>query len=176
MKLEPTEAQLELIAKAAGMAVWEMQIAFDIANSVPEGAPVDTIARRPDGMWIAMRYTRHGGEIAWAYQSFGNLAAYKQRVPEGDDADSWPVIYDPREQVAVNSDAGLEFFPPGEEPLVPRPESTAQQEPAEASMQALKYSMWPWGAAYDGHPHAESIRAELSRIGVQQESDWPVQS
>ncbi|SKU53773.1 Uncharacterised protein [Mycobacteroides abscessus subsp. bolletii] len=91
-KLEPTAEQLELIAKAVGMAVWEVQIAFDIANhGIPEGPPVDTIARRPDGEWIA---TRKFDEFAyWAYSYIGD--SYSHGGVTQDDADSWPVIYDP---------------------------------------------------------------------------------
>lgn len=99
VKLEPTAEQLELIAKAAGMAVWEMQIAFDIANhEIPEGAPVGTIARRPDGAVIALR----GGvcdERFWIYKWLDDDPNVPT-VKDTNDADSWPVIYDPREDEA----------------------------------------------------------------------------
>lgn len=99
MKLEPTAEQLELIAKAAGMAVWEMRIAFDIANhGIPEGAPVGTIARRPDGGYIALR----GGvcdERFWIYKWLDDDPNVPT-VKDTNDADSWPVIYDPREDEA----------------------------------------------------------------------------
>lgn len=99
MKLEPTAEQLELIAKATGMAVWEMQIAFDIANhGIPEGAPVGTIARRPDGAVIALR----GGvcdERFWIYKWLDDDPNVPT-VKDTNDADPWPVIYDPREDEA----------------------------------------------------------------------------
>ncbi|WP_458295172.1 hypothetical protein [Mycobacteroides abscessus] len=126
------------------MAVWEMQIAFDIANhGIPEGPPVGTIARRPDGAWIARK--EQCGK--WDYRPFTNQGEW----PQPDDADSWPVIYDPREGEALpqaepcqsidpvselkcsqtlghegnhGTCSGLEWFPPGEEPRVPRPDLT----------------------------------------------------
>ncbi|SLH91437.1 Uncharacterised protein [Mycobacteroides abscessus subsp. massiliense] len=119
-KLEPTAEQLELIAKAAGMAVWEMQIAFDIANSIPEGAPVGTIARRPDGGYIAIM-----NELGWEYFY---LDVRKPRLDtDGDHADSWPQIRPDQ----WPGKSGLDWFPPGEEPLVtrPDPDPTAQQVP-----------------------------------------------
>lgn len=54
------------------------------ANSIPEGRPVGTIARRPDGWWIA-----HRTGAGWEYTE---LVTGTWR---GSDADSWPVIYDP---------------------------------------------------------------------------------
>lgn len=82
-------------------------------------APVGTIARRPGGAWLALR-----DRFGWQYFHLGY---------PGDevDADSWPVIYDPREYEGTEYDpeTGLHWFKPGEEPLVPRPDPTAQQEP-----------------------------------------------
>ncbi|SKM19556.1 Uncharacterised protein [Mycobacteroides abscessus subsp. massiliense] len=96
MKLEPTAEQLELIAKAAGVAVWEMQIAFDIANrGIPEGAPVGTIARRPDGAVIAVRGEKFGHPF-WTYKWLDD-GPNVPTVKDTNDADSWPVIYDPDE-------------------------------------------------------------------------------
>lgn len=90
------------------------------ANSIPEGAPVGTIARRPDGKNIALRVS-DGERPYWVYL-YGK---------HWDTADSWPVIYDPREYEGTEYDpeTGLHWFKPGEEPLVPRPDPTAQQEP-----------------------------------------------
>ncbi|SLG71248.1 Uncharacterised protein [Mycobacteroides abscessus subsp. abscessus] len=116
---------------------------FAAANSIPEGAPVGTIARRPDGAWIARK--EQCGK--WDYRPFTNQGEW----PQPDDADSWPVIYDPREGEALpqaepcqsidpvselkcsqtlghegnhGTCSGLEWFPPGEEPRVPRPDLT----------------------------------------------------
>lgn len=96
MKLEPTEAQRKAMAtrlcasfcldEEVGLYEVDRQIAA--ANSVPEGAPVGTIARRPDGFWIA-----HMTESGWEYTE---LVTGTWR---GSDADSWPVIFTPGEAV-----------------------------------------------------------------------------
>lgn len=65
------------------------------ANSIPEGPPVDTIARRPDGEWIAVRRERH-----WGYRWLKGGGVPRVPPPNPRDADSWPVIYDPREDEA----------------------------------------------------------------------------
>lgn len=57
------------------------------ANSIPEGAPVGTIALHPSGKWIAHRDTPD----TWEYIPFRGAVL----LEHGDDADSWPVIYDP---------------------------------------------------------------------------------
>lgn len=112
------------------------------ANSIPEGAPVGTIARRPDGEWIAWRT-----EDGWGYRFIGDEEP-NEWPPGSSIADFWPVIYDPREYEGTEYDpeTGLHWFKPGEEPLVPRPDPhgtvnldgtlptftpdpTAQQEP-----------------------------------------------
>ncbi|SIJ02334.1 Uncharacterised protein [Mycobacteroides abscessus subsp. bolletii] len=164
-------------------------------------APVGTIARRPDGAWVALR-----DRFGWQYFHLGYPG-------DGIDADSWPVIYDPTKPgglieaqrwaewfAAERDDArklyqhferkaalatelafdralsidlgdewgewgcntlvevlsalgvkpgmnlgdiyemverGLEWFPPGEEPIAPRPDPTAQQEPGESLARGL---------------------------------------
>ncbi|SLH25749.1 Uncharacterised protein [Mycobacteroides abscessus subsp. massiliense] len=96
------------------------------ANSIPEGAPVGTIARRPDGRWIGVRDDRRrdarGLAVRWLYAPLHESAA---DWPANDDADSWPQIRPDQ----WHDQSGLNWFPPGEEPLVPRPDPTAQQEP-----------------------------------------------
>lgn len=128
MKLEPTEAQRKAMAEKllAGTPRWAPPIfteesalkavdeMFAAANSIPEGAPVGTIARRPDGFWIA-----HMTESGWEYTE---LVTGTWR---GSDADSWPQIRPDEWPDQV----GLDWFPPGEEPIAPRPDPTAQQEP-----------------------------------------------
>lgn len=105
--------------------VWHQ---IEAANSIPEGAPVGTIARRPDGKNIALRVS-DGERPYWVYL-YGK---------HWDTADSWPVIYDPREYEGTEYDpeTGLHWFKPGEEPLVPRPDPTAQQEPGESLSRGL---------------------------------------
>lgn len=93
-KLEPTEAQRELMIQAildnsgfgpkSAAHIVDAQIAA--ANSIPEGPPVGTIARRADGGNIAIR-EYDGEEPYWVYL-YGK---------HWDTADSWPVIYDPDE-------------------------------------------------------------------------------
>lgn len=127
--LNPTEAQ----RKAMGEAADEWQGRVDTtdeyidriiaaANSIPEGAPVGTIARRPDGGWVAHRTVGLDAPF-WEYFRLNqNAPARKNQY----DADSWPQIRPDEwpEQV------GLEWFPPGEEPLVPRPDPTASNADA----------------------------------------------
>lgn len=143
MKLEPTEAQRKAMAVyLAGeyLAPSDMfdkclkavDAMFAAANSIPEGAPVGTIARRPDGGYIAIM-----NELGWEYFY---LDVRKPRLDtDGDYADSWPQIRPDQ----WPDQAGLDWFPPGEEPLVPRPDPTAQQEPAytvaAASEEMAKY-------------------------------------
>ncbi|SLF57540.1 hypothetical protein [Mycobacteroides abscessus] len=114
MKLEPTAEQLELIAKAAGMAVWEMQIAFDIANhGIPEGPPVGTIARRPDGKYLATRIlTVSDGTPAWNYKNL-TWPEVEWEYLRQNDADSWPVIFTPGEAVGSGptTDGGETYDP-----------------------------------------------------------------
>lgn len=108
---------------------------FAAANSIPEGAPVGTIARRPDGAWIGVRR-----EDYWAYRNLVGLSHDVAELSGGPSvAESWPVIYDPREYEGTEYDpeTGLHWFKPGEEPLVPRPDPTAQQEPGESLARGL---------------------------------------
>ncbi|CPT12510.1 Uncharacterised protein [Mycobacteroides abscessus subsp. abscessus] len=82
-------------------------------------APVGTIARRPDGEWIAWRT-----EDGWGYRFIGDEEP-NEWPPGSSIADFWPQIR-PDEWP---DQSGLDWFPPGEEPIVPRPDPTAQQEP-----------------------------------------------
>ncbi|SKY29882.1 Uncharacterised protein [Mycobacteroides abscessus subsp. massiliense] len=92
--------------ESALKAVDEM---FAAANSIPEGAPVGAIARRPDGKNIALRVS-DGERPYWVYL-YGK---------HWDTADSWPQIRPDQ----WPDQSGLDWFPPGEEPLVPRPDPT----------------------------------------------------
>ncbi|KRQ27125.1 MULTISPECIES: hypothetical protein [unclassified Mycobacteroides] len=98
-KLNPSEAQRKAMTAyidcfrqsseylASNEIVEELVAA---ANSIPEGPPVGTIARRPDGKWIAVRRERH-----WGYRWLKGGHVPRVLVPNPRDADSWPVIYDP---------------------------------------------------------------------------------
>ncbi len=104
MKLEPTEAQRKAMAEVGASgptAGWSDRVndwfpvvhrMIAAANSIPEGPPVGTIARRPDGEWIAVRRERH-----WGYRWLKGGGVLSGPPPNPRDADSWPVIYDPDE-------------------------------------------------------------------------------
>ncbi|WP_457149746.1 hypothetical protein [Mycobacteroides abscessus] len=99
MKLEPTEAQRKAMAEATEAWNWyscgperRLDMVDDMiaaANSIPEGAPVGTIARAPDGHNIAVRKQFSDG-VHWAYLYDSDVDIFGYKV-----ADSWPVIYDP---------------------------------------------------------------------------------
>ncbi|CPT12624.1 Uncharacterised protein [Mycobacteroides abscessus subsp. abscessus] len=91
--LNPTEAQREAMVgvlrerfDVLGFHTVDKMIAA--ANSIADGAPVGTIARRPDGEWIAVR------KAHWRYWA-PDGARIADGMPRSDDADSWPVIYSP---------------------------------------------------------------------------------
>lgn len=69
------------------VGLYEVDRQIAAANSIPEGAPVGTIALHPSGKWIAHRDTPD----TWEYIPFRGAVL----LEHGDDADSWPVIYDP---------------------------------------------------------------------------------
>lgn len=166
MKLNPSEAQRKAMITYLSTPVHDfdplakpdyggwLDALIAAANSVPEGAPVGTIARRPDGAIVAVRSVTQEGKPFWAYNY---LTAEDDAVFDEDAADSWPVIYDPTkpepkeypyqegdttvigpECFAVtdkgaiawqgvwyfNPEPTLDYFPPGEEPLVSRPDPT----------------------------------------------------
>ncbi|QSM05126.1 Uncharacterised protein [Mycobacteroides abscessus subsp. abscessus] len=128
-KLEPTEAQRKAMAEATEAWNWyscgperrldTVDKMIAAANSIADGAPVGTIARRPDGEWIAWRT-----EDGWGYRFIGDEEP-NEWPPGSSIADFWPQIR-PDEWP---DQSGLDWFPPGEEPIVPRPDPTAQQEP-----------------------------------------------
>lgn len=101
MKLEPTEAQRKAMAEVGASgptAGWSDRVndwfpvvhrMIAAANSIPEGPPVGTIARRPDGEWIAWRT-----EDGWGYRFIGDEEP-NEWPPGSSIADFWPVIYDP---------------------------------------------------------------------------------
>lgn len=116
-ELNPSEAQRKAMAEyLAGeyQAPSEMfdrclkavDALFAAANGIPEGAPVGTIARRPDGKYLAHRVRAAAG-ILWEYKCLAYPEDWEYLRP--DDADSWPVIYDPREPVERDgSDRGAD--------------------------------------------------------------------
>ncbi|RIU22645.1 hypothetical protein D2E92_23785 [Mycobacteroides abscessus] len=172
MKLEPTEAQRKAMAEATEAWNWyscgperRLDMVDDMiaaANSIPDGAPVGTIARRPDGEWIAVR--REG---YWGYRHLVGLSDDVAQLSSDDGADSWPVIFTPGEAVGSGptTDGGETHDPtrdqgiqeyldwiytqinPDEEPdcggdlcedgIRWRTDPTAQQEPGESLARGL---------------------------------------
>lgn len=133
MKLEPTEAQRKAIIGFLSRPYphydpykpdyegW-LDAFLAAANSIPEGPPVDTIARRPDGIFLAVRKAESSGAMYWQYWAPGG-ARIADGMPQPDDADSWPQIRPDQ----WPDQSGLDWFPPGEEPLVPRPDPTDRE-------------------------------------------------
>ncbi|SIE08517.1 Uncharacterised protein [Mycobacteroides abscessus subsp. abscessus] len=89
MKLEPTEALRKAMHDALDDAIDQLMTLVGVGVGVPEGPPVGTIARRPDGEWIAWRT-----EDGWGYRFIGDEEP-NEWPPGSNIADSWPVIYDP---------------------------------------------------------------------------------
>lgn len=118
-KLEPTEAQRKAMAEVGASgptAGWSDRVndwfpvvhrMIAAANSIPEGAPVGTIALHPSGKWIAHRDTPD----TWEYIPFRGAVL----LEHGDDADSWPVIFTPGEAVGSGptTDGGETYDPTG---------------------------------------------------------------
>lgn len=127
--LNPTEAQRKAMADYLSFNVdeviglYEVDAMIAAANSIPEGAPVGTIARRPDGGWVAHRTVGLDAPFWEYFRLDPNAPARRNQY----DADSWPQIRPDQ----WPDQSGLDWFPPGEEPLVtrPDPDPTAQQEP-----------------------------------------------
>lgn len=137
MKLDPSEAQRKAMITYLSTPVhisdpfaepdyggWLVGL-FAAANSIPEGAPVGTIARRPDGRWKAERFENPIGGAYWHYTI---SAAYTggDMPPIGDDADSWPVIYVPESPYAPYAEVP---GPSGDKYREKLADPTAQQEP-----------------------------------------------
>lgn len=179
-KLNPSEAQRKAMIQAAidhsGMgsirATEVVDAQITAADSIPEGAPVGTIARRPDGAWIAHRYANLKGEGRWNYFRVDYNAPF--RSPG--DADSWPVIYDPtKPEGCGHPNHGNEDHDC--KPFLPDP--TAQQEPA-ASIDAShlerqrEFSLKTFGPGARTNGVLDHIAKELNEIREAPEdiSEW----
>lgn len=162
-ELNPSEAQRKAMAEYLAGEYLAPSDMFDrclkavdamiaAANNISEGAPVGTIARRPDGAWIARK--EQCGK--WDYRPFTNQGEW----PQPDDADSWPVIYDPRE------DAAPRLAEAASKPRVfeKRLDPTAQQEPEEPG---------PPSNAHIKFPKAPRTPRVVDRLGVDERgSRW----
>lgn len=108
-KIEPTSVQRFLMAEAAAdsdasgwsddpedwLPIVDAQIAA--ANRVDD-IPVGTIARRPDGGWVAVRLIGPNNDEHWSYRALERVDK-TDLWPKPNDADSWPVIFTPGEAV-----------------------------------------------------------------------------
>lgn len=87
---ESCERVVTHIVQGGHFGIADGYVAMSISEAiVPEGAPVGTIARRPDGEWIAWRT-----EDGWGYRFIGDEEP-NEWPPGSSIADFWPVIYDP---------------------------------------------------------------------------------
>lgn len=173
-ELNPSEAQrkamidyaVEFEPKLKGGAGFLVDGMIEAANSIPEGAPVGTIARRPDGAFVAVRVLAEDLEQYWTYTCVDHSGP-DDDWPDRHDADSWPVIFTPGEAVGSGptTDGGETHDPtrdqgiqeylewsdtqinPDEEPdcggdlcedcIRWRTDPTAQQEPGESLSRGL---------------------------------------
>ncbi|MEC4857231.1 hypothetical protein R2325_16880 [Mycobacteroides chelonae] len=91
-----------------------------------KGAPVGTIARRPDGAWIAHRYANLKGERRWNYFRVD----YNAPFHSPGDADSWPQIRPDEWPVS-------RVYSTEEAAEILGVDLTAQQEPGESLSRGL---------------------------------------
>ncbi|MGC7327275.1 hypothetical protein RA985_20095, partial [Mycobacteroides abscessus subsp. abscessus] len=65
---------------------------FAAADRIPEGAPVGTIARRPDGAAVAIRVQGDRDELwglpYWSYEPLYDSELYADEPTDADEADS----------------------------------------------------------------------------------------
>lgn len=181
-KLNPSEAQRKRLAELLGIAVWELELLLEEVNNLPEGAPVGTIARRPDGQYVGVRVG-----VQWVY-TYVDL--HNEHVagdwPDADTADSWPVIYDPTEGEAAETPETAKLlremrdrYEAGEGPhplsrwANGGSDPTAQQEPAESAFRSA-------GMTFETGPRPDLSTAPkprtprvVDRLGVdEQGSRW----
>ncbi|MGC7251431.1 hypothetical protein RBA00_20570, partial [Mycobacteroides abscessus subsp. massiliense] len=121
------------------LVVVDYQVAA--ANSIPEGPPVGTIARRPDGKVLAVRIRVDEGfwrRDIWYYIAPQDPEILADEPIDDYDADSWPVIYDPTGKTLDELHAEIDRLDKAEDSAlrerdqfkpVKRIDPTAQQEP-----------------------------------------------
>ncbi|PKQ59738.1 hypothetical protein B5566_02535 [Mycobacterium sp. MHSD3] len=164
-KLEPTEALRKAMHDALDDAIDQLMTLVGVGVDIPEGPPVGTIARRPDGAVIALR----GGvcdERFWIYKWLDDDPNVPT-VKDTNDADSWPQIRPDQ----WPDQAGLDWLPPGEEPLVPRPDPGSKDAGDWIKAQVVHSggSLWRrdgymWRGV--GHTGGRSPLPSLARPGV----------
>ncbi|SIJ94992.1 Uncharacterised protein [Mycobacteroides abscessus subsp. abscessus] len=99
-ELHVGKAQRKAMHDALDDAIDQLMTLVGVGVGVPEGPPVGTIARRPDGAFVAVRVLAEDLEQYWTYTCVDHSGP-DDDWPDRNDADSWPVIYDPREGEAL---------------------------------------------------------------------------
>ncbi|WP_236746153.1 hypothetical protein [Mycobacteroides abscessus] len=110
--LNPTEALRKVAHDALDEAIDQLVTLVGVGVSIPEGPPVGTIARRPDGEWLAERKVSQSTDAGWwNYLKLGYPST--EEPPEHNGADSWPVIFAPGEAVGSGptTDGGETYDP-----------------------------------------------------------------
>lgn len=188
-KLNPSEAQRKAMAQrlreCGEYGVFRtVDEIIAAANSIPEGAPVGTIARRPDGTQVAVRSVDQEGLSYWSYNY---LTQDEPTSFDDDEADYWPVIYDPTRRHARKVREAIESWRdshPGDEStvaflvevvedLLAESDPTAQQEPAESAFRSA-------GMTFETGPRPDLTTAPkpptprvVDRLGVEEQgSRW----
>ncbi|SLJ19968.1 hypothetical protein [Mycobacteroides abscessus] len=165
-KLEPTEAQRKaLVDKLSEHVQWHrdgVEMAVDemiaAANSIPEGAPVGTIARASDGHNIAVR-KRFSDGVHWAYLYDSDVDIFGYKV-----ADSWPVIFAPGEAV-------------GSGPTTDGGETYDPREPSREELRAYFHQDLAEHCQADDPDEVEELAKWLSiHIGTWPEDEWELRS
>ncbi|WP_079582729.1 hypothetical protein [Mycobacteroides abscessus] len=171
MKLEPTEAQRKAMAAALPDLIVERDAREDLlewpeivdemiaaANSIPEGAPVGTIARASDGHNIAVR-KRFSDGVHWAYLYDSDVDIFGYKV-----ADSWPVIFAPGEAV-------------GSGPTTDGGETYDPREPSREELRAYFHQDLAEHCQADDPDEVEELAKWLSiHIGTWPEDEWELRS
>lgn len=184
-KLEPSEAQRKAMITYLSTPVHDfdslvkpdyggwLDALIAAANSIPEGAPVGTIARRPDGAAVAIRVQGDRDELwglsYWSYEPLYDSELYADEPTDADEADSWPVIFTPGEAVGSGPTTdGVETYDP-----------TAQQEPAASIdakhlMRQREFSLNTFGPGARTSGVLDHIAKELNEIREAPEdiSEW----
>lgn len=138
------------------------------ANSVPDGPVVGTIARREDGMFIAVRCGPPTGESHWLLvRVIHGVCALTGTT---DDADSWPVIYDPTKTVKDSIfRSGGQTFETGPRPRIAAETPTVVPEPRTPRvLETLDCEEARDGTVWEAHPGLSGIACRWQFA----EGDW----
>lgn len=111
-ELHVGKAQRKAMHDALDDAIDQLMTLVGVGVGVPEGPPVGTIARRPDGAFVAVRVLAEDLEQYWTYTCVDHSGP-DDDWPDRNDADSWPVIFTPGEAVGSGptTDGGETYDP-----------------------------------------------------------------